>query len=144
MMAWVFEITTGRFFDPAGALAGTGYAGGDCGARPDAINNPADEALVDVGPIPEGDYTFGAPVYNTHLGPVAVPIHLVKLSPSAPAGSEKRGGFFLHLDTVVPGKASEGCIVQPHATINAVIASEDKGLQVVKYRRLKATATGGS
>ena len=130
---WTFEITTGRLFRPDGTLSGTGYAGGDCGKRPDAINNPADEAIVDVGPLPEGLYEFGAVVRNTHLGPVAVQLILKNLSPSAPHGSEKRGGFYLHLDTKIPRQASEGCIVQPLATINEVIASSDKALWVVAF-----------
>jgi hypothetical protein len=130
---WTFKITTGEMTDPEGNLAGKGYAGGDCGKRKDAIDNPADEGIPDVGPIPEGTYRFGdLVVKGSRLGPYCFPLHLVRLSPNAPAGSERRGGFWCHADTAIPGNASEGCIVMPYETRVRMYVSIDHTLEVVR------------
>jgi hypothetical protein len=126
---WTFEITTGRMFDPAGRLAGTGYAGGDCGQRPDAIDNPADESLHNIGPLPEGKYTFGQLVLqNPQLGPYCFP-----LLPDSDNQMYGRGGFWCHADTLDPGHASEGCIVMPLETRQEMYESDDHRLQVVAF-----------
>ena len=123
---WTFEITTGKFYDPTGAYVSTGYAGGNCGKNPEGIDNPADEGLKDIGPLPEGLYTLGTPVAHSQLGAFAIP-----LIPDPSNDMKGRGGFYLHGDTTPPGNASEGCIVQPLTTRNAVWQSADHQIQVV-------------
>lgn len=124
---WTFEITTGKFYDPSGNYVSTGYSGGDCGQRPDGVDNPADEGLRNVGPLPEGLYTFGEPVEHSQLGAFAIP-----LIPDASNDMKGRGGFYLHGD--LAGRyesASEGCIIQPRTTREAAWSSPDHQLKVV-------------
>ena len=126
-MPWTFEISTGKMFDPAGKLAGVGYAGGDLGKRPDAVDNPADESIPDIGPLPEGLYMFGSLVFHhVKLGTYCFP-----LNPDKDNRMYGRSGFWVHGDTAVPGHASEGCIVQPYPTRVAMYESTDHVLQVV-------------
>ncbi len=123
---WTFEVTTGRWYDPKGVYVSTGYAGGNLGKNPDGKNNPADEGLKNIGPLPEGFYTFGTPVEHSQLGAFAIP-----LIPDAANDMKGRGGFYLHGDTNPPGNASEGCIVQGPDTRHAAWNSPDHHLQVV-------------
>jgi hypothetical protein len=124
---WVFEITTGNMYDPNGKLVSNGYAGGNCGKNPEGIDNPDDEGLKNIGPLPEGIYTFGTPVDHSHLGAFAIP-----LIPDPANNMLGRGGFYLHGDTVQYQAASEGCIIQPLPTRDACWASPDHQLQVVR------------
>lgn len=124
---WKFEISTGKMYDPTGALAGTGYAGGNLGKNPEGKDNSADESLPDVGPLPEGIYTFGDLVLqHPKLGPYCFP-----LIPDANNTMYGRSGFWCHGDTTPPGNASEGCIIQPRGTRVAMYTSADHTLQVV-------------
>ena len=101
---WQYEITTGRMLRPDGTLSGVGYAGGDLGEHPEGENNPADEGIPDIGPLPEGIYYMQTPV-NTH-GPFAIP-----LTPDASNNMHGRAGFMCHGDKIdAPGCGSEGCI----------------------------------
>ena len=123
---WVYEVSTGRLFRPDGSLAGTGYAGGNLGQDPSAVNNPADESIRDVGPLPEGLYSFGSARNSPTLGPLAIP-----LDPDASNAMFGRSGFFVHGD--VSGKyqsASEGCIVMPNSVRQEMEASPVRRLQV--------------
>jgi Protein of unknown function (DUF2778) len=124
---WVFEITTGNMYDSNGKLVSKGYAGGNCGKNPEGIDNPDDEGLKNIGPLPEGIYTFGTPVEHSQLGAFAIP-----LIPDPANNMLGRGGFYLHGDTVQYQAASEGCIIQPRPTRDACWASPDHQLQVVR------------
>ena len=86
-----------------------------------------DEGLKNIGPLPEGIYTFGTPVDHSHLGAFAIP-----LIPDPANNMLGRGGFYLHGDTVQYQAASEGCIIQPLPTRDACWASPDHQLQVVR------------
>ena len=125
---WTFEITTGKMFAPDGSLAGTGYAGGNLGTIPQAINNPEYCNISCVGPLPEGFYTFGElQQHNPHLGQYVFP-----LIPDSDNKMFGRSGFYCHGGTS-GGKqnASEGCIVIPYVTRQAMHNSPDQRLQVV-------------
>lgn len=125
-MAWTFEITTGKLYNPDGTFAAQGYSGGNCGKNPEGIDNPADECIKDVGPLPEGLYTFGTPVAHSQLGAFAIP-----LIPDPSNNMMGRGDFYMHGDTAVPGDASEGCIIMPPDTRHACAGSADNQLTVV-------------
>lgn len=136
---WKFVVTAGQMFRPDGSLLGPCYSGGDLGTRPDAINNPADEGLKNVGPLPAGTYTFGCLVHNSHLGPVAIRLDPVPDENGSLAWMMKRGGFYVHmgLRSDVVGDirreaASEGCIVGlSEPAIMEMWNSADHRLQVV-------------
>jgi hypothetical protein len=113
---WQFEVTTGKQIDSSGEVRGIGYAGGDCGQRPDGVNNPALENVKNVGPIPTGNYTADRMLlHNYELGH-----YVIHLSPDVTtrakiiAYGRDPDSFFWHGDDVgMPGKrsASDGCIV---------------------------------
>jgi Protein of unknown function (DUF2778) len=124
---WTFEITSGKFFQPDGTFMSKGYAGGNCGKNPEGIDNADDEGFKNIGPLPEGMYTFGVPVLHSQLGVFAIP-----LIPDSTNDMKGRGGFYLHGDTAIPGNASEGCIVQPRPTRDAAWNSTDHQLRVVR------------
>ena len=125
-MTWRFEQDTGNIFDPTGELAGTGYAGGNCGANPEGINNHSMQDIPLIGPIPLGLFTMGEPVEHSQLGPFAIP-----LIPDPANEMFGRGGFYCHGDTAIPMRASEGCIVQVPDVRHAMWASADHEVEVV-------------
>lgn len=124
---WTFESSTGRMFTPEGKLVAIGYAGGDLGTRPDAINNPALQNVHNVGPLPEGMYTFGPWISNhPRLGK-----DVFSLIPDPSNNMFGRGDFYVHGDTLLPRHASEGCIVMPNAVRVAMYDSPCHHLQVI-------------
>ena len=113
---WTFETITGKLLDSAEVVRGIGYSGGDCGKRPDAVNNPLCEAEVDVGPIVEGRYTADyLKIAHPRLGQFAV-----HLAPDAATTAKIAGfgrdpdSFYMHGDSIMfPGQraASDGCVI---------------------------------
>jgi hypothetical protein len=97
-----FEQSTGKLWD-GDKLLGVGWAGHLSGK-----NNPAEESVKDVGPLPKGLYTVGNPLEGTHLGPLAFPLH-----PDPQNQEYGRGGFFIHgASATHPEMSSDGCIIQ--------------------------------
>ena len=131
-MAWTYEIETGRLFRPDGTLAGTGYAGGECGLHPEAVNNPAFCNQHSIGPLPPGEYTIARAITHPRLGPIAM-----ALNPNPKNTMFGRSGFYLHADLVEaatkPRAASDGCIVQSGAVRKEVDTSTDRDLIVVPF-----------
>lgn len=123
---WQYEIKTGTLYDPTGKKVWVGYAGGNCGLNPEAVNNPDFIKVAKVGPLCPGWYTFGTPVAESHLGPFAIP-----LTPDPSNDMFGRGDFYCHGDTVPSGKASEGCVIMPRFVRDAMWASTCHRLQVV-------------
>ena len=125
---WTFEITTGKFYDPSGSYVSTGYSGGNRGNNPEGVDNPADEGIRNIGPLPQGLYTFGTPVDHSQLGPFAIP-----LIPDPANDMKGRGDFYVHGDLVngPAHSASEGCVIQPRSSRDAAWASSDHRLQVM-------------
>jgi hypothetical protein len=124
---WNYAQTTGELFDPSGNLVQTGYSG-----KGDAKNDPDQQCVVDMGPIPRGLYTIQPAVTDPILGPVAIP-----LDPDASNNMCGRSGFFIHGDNVSdPGNASQGCIIMQRTTRDQVNGSDDKRFQVVRQSAL--------
>lgn len=127
-MTWTYEQATGNLFDPQGQLAATGYAGGNCGNNPSGKNNPEAQDKPGIGPLPQGVYTFTEHVDSPHLGPFAI-----LLEPDASNEMFGRSAFRMHGDSMShPGCASEGCIIMPRAVREAVFASDDHVITVVR------------
>lgn len=126
-MPHTFEIVTGKLYDPSGAEVCKGYAGGNEGKNPEAINNPDMCNVPRTGPLPPGLYTMQEPVEHSKLGPYAIP-----LSPDPSNQMFNRGGFYMHGDTTPSGNASEGCIIMPRAIRERTYQSDDKQIRVVK------------
>lgn len=126
---YTFKISTGELLNNDGSLLTKAYAGGNCGKNPEGVNNPDMVNVPCIGPLPPGIYTFGEPVYNSHLGPTAIP-----LIPDKDNEMYDRSGFYIHWDTKVSGNASEGCICPYGANgvvIQQMIDSGNTELQVI-------------
>jgi type VI secretion system (T6SS) effector TldE1-like protein len=122
---WKYEQSTGRLFDDGGALVATGYSG--FGADK---NQPADESVANLGPIPAGQYSIGAPESVNVSGPHGP--YVLRLMPASTNNMFGRDGFLIHGDSVEhPGTASHGCIIMPRAIREAIAQSDDHELNVV-------------
>jgi len=120
-MAWIYVQATGALLH-GGTLVATGYAGHGAG-----LDNPADEAVPGLGPLPAGQYTIGPPFTHPRCGPVSM-----RLAPSAGTREFGRFGFLMHGDNAALNHtASDGCIVLPRSAREQVAASADRELVVV-------------
>jgi hypothetical protein len=101
----------------------SGYSGCDEGK-----NNPSMQAVHDMGPIPQGNWTIIGPPFNTpDHGP-----NVLRLEPQAGTNTFGRDGFLMHGDNVqFPGTASKGCIIMGPNTRLRVWSSKDWNLEVV-------------
>jgi hypothetical protein len=123
-MSWIYQQSTGNLTDPNGNVVATGYSGHGIG-----INDPSQQSVQNVGPLPQGNYTFGPPhTPIDHLGPLALPLY-------ADPANEMFGrfGFFMHGDAPPPRfrDASDGCIIMPLAIRQSVVDSGDTALTVI-------------
>jgi hypothetical protein len=119
---WTYAQKTGDLLQDGNAVA-TGYSGFDNGK-----NNPDMQAVHDVGPIPQGDWTIVGPPVNTAAhGP-----YVLTLTPAQATNTFGRSGFLMHGDAVnAPGTASRGCIIMPRTAREQVWNSGDTDLEVV-------------
>jgi Protein of unknown function (DUF2778) len=103
--------------------AGTGYSGYDNGK-----NNPAMQAVANIGPIPQGSWTIVGPPFNSSdHGP-----YVLRLEPDAATHTFGRCGFLMHGDSVeAQGCASRGCIILPRTVRELIWKSGDTALEVV-------------
>lgn len=87
-------------------------------------NNPALEAVHDVGPIPRGHYRLGTPHDSDRMGVFAIPL--------VPVGHNAlgRGGFYLHGDNTTH-TASTGCIILSPEAARKDILEWGEELEVV-------------
>jgi hypothetical protein len=130
-MMFTFEQITGKWRDDSGVLIGIGYSGAGVGK-----NNPSMEGIVDVGPIPCGNYLIKGPPFDS-------PKHgkfVLYLVPDADtkariiAYGRDPNTFLLHGDSIEnAGTASQGCVIQDRGTREAVWAANamDNGLRVI-------------
>lgn len=119
---WTYAQKTGNLLQD-GTLVATGYSGGGEGK-----NVPSMQAVHDVGPIPQGNWTISGPPINTpEHGP-----YVLKLTPDPGTNLFGRSGFLMHGDSVnAPGTASKGCIIMPRTAREQVWDSGDTELEVV-------------
>jgi|SRR6185437_15169662 len=95
-------------------------------------DNPADESLKALGPLPEGFYTMRPAVDSPTLGKIAI-----ELVPDAANQEYGRGGFWIHGYPLNPqdhDTGSHGCIEtnpSARAFINVRIGRGDNRLEVV-------------
>lgn len=122
---WYYIQKTGWLLDHAGKLTATGYSGHDAG-----VNNPAVQEIRNVGPIPKGIYSLGAPIADhPTCGRFAIP-----LIPHSGDEMFGRSGFYIHGDDERhPGEevASDGCIIMPPDARHQVWDSGDHTLTVL-------------
>lgn len=118
---WSYDQMTGQLAHDAENIC-YGYSG--CGA---GLDNPLSQHVQDVGPVPRGKYTIGAPVDTLSQGPFVLP-----LTPDQANEMFGRSGFLIHGDNHLRNhSASKGCIViSPVAVRERIAASGDSELQV--------------
>ena len=120
---WNYQQDTGDL-----SLGGTFYERGYSG-HGDGLNNPALQAVHNVGPLPKGFWRMGAPVDHERLGSLAIPLY-----PCEGTETFGRTGFYVHGDELgAPGQflASDGCAIFSHATRMTLNNSPDKILEVI-------------
>ncbi len=121
---WMYQQSTGEL-SHYGRLVTIGYSGAGEGR-----NNPALQAVVDVGPIPRGDYIIGPPECSIVPGPHGP--YVLRLTRAPGTNTEGRDGFLIHGDAIEhPGAASHGCIVILRWARELIASSGDDRLRVV-------------
>ena len=118
-MNWTYKQSTGELHH-GDQLVGVGYSG-----HAEGRNNPAMQAVHDVGPLPRGWYTIGPAHDTTTHGP-----HVICLTPDPSNEEDGRAGFLMHGDNA-KHDASLGCIIMGPVIRNTVSASADKRLEVI-------------
>lgn len=124
-----FAQKSGEWSSSGGGSLAFGYSGGDCGNAPQGVNNPSEQMTPNVGPLPQGLYTIGAPYDHPRLGKYVMP-----LTPDPSNEMFGRGEFFVHGDligAVGQQKASDGCVILPLAIRQQIWNSGDHDLRVV-------------
>ncbi|MCC8400846.1 DUF2778 domain-containing protein [Paraburkholderia sp. MMS20-SJTN17] len=102
------------------------YTGGYSG-RGKGKDNHDMQYVRDIGPIPVGEYTIGAPFRHDHTGPYSM-----RLTPINGTNTHGRAGFMIHGDSIKePGNASNGCIVLDPTIRMRIWNSGDRLLKVV-------------
>jgi len=119
---WTYAQKTGALLQDGQPVA-TGYSGFDNGK-----NNPAMQAVHNLGPIPQGGWTIVGPPANTpDHGPF-----VLRLNPVPGTNTFGRSGFLMHGDSIEsPGCASHGCVIMPRTVREQVWNSGDTEFEVV-------------
>ncbi len=123
-MPYTFDRQASTFTAPDGTLM---YDDAYSGHGP-GLNNPAMEAVSNVGPIPAGLWRVGDPLNPPdHLGPLAMP-----LAPAPGTDPKGRVALFIHGDNAAMNHtASDGCVILPHNVRATVAGGADRDLIVV-------------
>ena len=118
-VAWIYSQSSGNLARDGQWIA-SGYSGRGIGR-----NNPAEQAVADIGPIPQGLYLIGPEFDAPVQGPCTMAL--------TPEGHDalRRFGFLIHGDNA-EHDASTGCIVLPLEARELIAASADRVLQVVE------------
>ena len=109
-----------------------GYSGSDDGdgvPEPgEGKNDPTAQEQRSIGPIPRGRWEIlGPPFTHEHAGPF-----VLRLQPAPGTETFGRSGFLIHGDSVIlPGTASQGCIILSRAVRLHIWATGDRELEVV-------------
>jgi hypothetical protein len=121
-MMWTNAEKTGDLMH-GGEKIDTGYSGCDQGK-----NNPDMQAVFDVGPIPQGDWTIsGLPVNTAEHGPF-----VLTLTPANGTAAFGSSGFLIHGHKIgAPGTASKGCNILARTIREQIWNSGDTDLEVV-------------
>jgi len=117
---WSYSQTTGELLHDGG-FEGTGYSGTGLGR-----NNPAEQAVQNVGPIPQGQYQIGAAYDDPTLGPC-----VMHIDPLPDTNTLGRSLFRIHGDNA-RHDASHGCIILGPSIRHLIAASDDRSLEVLQ------------
>jgi hypothetical protein len=119
MLTW--SQTRGEL-SKAGDFWAKGYSGHGAG-----VNSPAMQQVHEIGPIPRGVWSIGAPYDSDKTGPFTLPLIAANIDLCF-----GRSDFRIHGDSKEhPGEASHGCIILPRATRERINAEADRRIEVV-------------
>ena len=128
---WEYSQSTGNLYyvnnqTGATALVSRGYSG----AFGQGLNNPAMESVANVGPIPRGKWSIGAP--HNELGSHGP--YVMNLTPGKGTNTFGRTLFRMHGDKLSgpPFHASHGCIILGPAIRHKIWNSGDHELVVIQ------------
>jgi Protein of unknown function (DUF2778) len=116
-MPWTYSQSTGSLTQD-GEFVATGYSGAGSGR-----NNPAEQAVPNVGPIPRGRYSIGPPFETVKQGEC-----VMRLMPDG-HNALGRSGLLIHGDNLTHD-ASTGCIILSREVRDRIAASPDHELEV--------------
>ena len=118
---FTYSQSTGHFCHDDLLLC-EGYSGFGIGK-----NNPSEQSVKKVGPIPVGSYQISTPFDSVDFGPICF-----YLAPDKSNVMYDRSGFLIHGDSIKnPGNASHGCIVLQHSTRSVIAAINPRRLLVI-------------
>ena len=122
MSEWQYSQSTGEL-SLDGVFKGLGYSGHGPG-----FDNPSNESVLGVGPLPVGEYKIGDwEEHHKILGPCVAP-----LIPDSKNIMFGRSGFFIHGDNQkMNHTASDGCIILSLTLREMIRDSNVFNLQVV-------------
>lgn len=119
---WIYSQSTGNLWDPGGNILTAGYSGYGEGK-----NNPAMQAVKNVGPIPRGRYYIGNAYDSDKVGKFALPLEPIDHDCLG------RTYFRIHGDSRSdPGNASRGCVIAGRKERHIIADSFDKEFLVIE------------
>ena len=120
-MPFTYRQSNGLLTFPDGVQTAQCYSG-----IAEGLDNPADQAVPNMGPIPVGVYGIGPAFDHPQCGPLTM-----RLTPTPETDTFGRSGFCIHGDNTARNHtASHGCvIVTPYP--RALIAKADDRVLVV-------------
>jgi hypothetical protein len=122
-MPWLYQQSTGNLTSPDGNMVGQGYSGHGPG-----VNDPTQQNVSMVGPIPQGEWSIGA-FFDDPGGKGPIVSHLTPQPGTEVFG---RSGFMIHGDnSEADHTASEGCIILARPLRTMISTSPDQDLVVV-------------
>jgi hypothetical protein len=102
-----YSQSSHMFILPNGAKLTDCYSGGGPENLEFYRNNPVEQEIRFLGPLPQGQYTISPAHTVPHLGPI-----VMALTPAPTNQMYGRSGFFIHGDNAEQNfTASDGCIV---------------------------------
>jgi len=117
---WIYRQSSGMLL-LNDTVVSRGYSG-----HGEGKNDPSDQALHNIGPIPVGHYAVGSPFTDPHKGTL-----VMRLTPHSENEMFGRSGFLIHGDSSLePGEASEGCVILAHDIRALIASSTDRTLEV--------------
>lgn len=128
---WTFNIKAGKVFHN-GEFFSSGWSGHNVRGGVQGRNNPATQAVKDIGPLPVGKYKVGTAYDSPKTGPLTIP-----LTPDPSNEMYDRDGFRIHgwqigTDPNDPfNPSSDGCIMQARPYREAINSSPDKDWEVI-------------
>ena len=118
---WRYSQSTGEM-SRDGIFLSRGYSGHEEGK-----NNPAMQAIPNIGPIPVGLWKLLLIFDHPAKGP-----RCIRLEAADGTVTFGRSGFLIHGDSIAnPGTASEGCIILGRVQREQIWGTKDRDLEVV-------------